>query len=222
MMMTYKAVLFDAAETLFTTRGTVGEIYAEVAGRFGSNASPAELDAAFSQQFQHSGPLAREAEKDWWKQVVQRVFAQVGMVRDFDAFFEEVYRSFRDAKGWRLFPETLEVLTTLQARNIPLGVVSNFDSRVYSVLDSLGIRAFFRSVTISSETGYAKPHRAIFEAAVRSLGIPAETVLFAGDSLVDDYQAAQAAGLPAVLVDRTGRYRQLRSVRRATSLLEIL
>ena len=37
--MNYDAVLFDAAETLFTTRGSVGAIYSSVARKFGSTAS---------------------------------------------------------------------------------------------------------------------------------------------------------------------------------------
>jgi HAD superfamily hydrolase (TIGR01509 family) len=85
----------------------------------------------------------------------------------------------------------------------------------------LGIAASFDSVTICSETGYAKPHPEIFNAAVRSLGVPHQRILLAGDSLTDDYQAALAAGLDAVLVDRTGRYAAMGSVRRIESLLEV-
>src|SRR5262245_43486001 len=65
--MKIDAVLFDAAETLFTTRGSVGEIYGEVARQFGSTTPSSEIQAAFVRQFRHSGPLAREDEKEWWK-----------------------------------------------------------------------------------------------------------------------------------------------------------
>ena len=85
--MNYDAVLFDAAETLFTTRGSVGEIYRSVAERFGSTASAPEIQAAFSRHFPHSGPLTTQQEKQWWKDVVRRVFSDVGMVKDFDGFF---------------------------------------------------------------------------------------------------------------------------------------
>jgi putative hydrolase of the HAD superfamily len=217
----YDAVLFDAAETLFTTRGTVGEIYAEAARLYGSEASAAEIDAAFSRQFQHSGPTTRDGERQWWKDVVHRVFLDVGMVPDFDAFFEDVYTRFRNAQGWRLFPDTLGALEQLKSGGFRLGVVSNFDSRVYAVLESLKIRSFFQAITISSEAGYAKPHPKIFEAAVRAAGAPAHRTLYAGDSLMDDYQAGEAAGLHTVLVDRAGRYRRIKSIRRIESLHDI-
>ena len=113
--MKFDVVLFDAAETLFTTRGTVGEIYGEVARNYGSAASPEEIQAAFVRQFRHSGPLTTDNEELWWKDVVFRVFNEVGMVSDFDRFFDKVYEQFRDSRGWRLFPETLDCLKELDA-----------------------------------------------------------------------------------------------------------
>jgi putative hydrolase of the HAD superfamily len=204
--MNYDVILFDAAETLFTTRGTVGEIYGEVAQRYGSASTPLDIQAAFIRQFRHSGPLTTYNEKEWWRDVVRRVFADVGMVSNFDRFFDEVYEQFRDGRGWRLFPETMEVLEELRRLRYRLGVISNFDSRVYSVMESLKILSFFDSITISSETGYAKPHPGIFEAAIRVAGVPANRILFIGDNLTDDVQAGAAAGLHTILVDRHGRY----------------
>jgi putative hydrolase of the HAD superfamily len=144
------------------------------------------------------------------------------MVRNFDQFFDEVYNTFRDAKGWTLYPETRQLLQDLKSRRLRLGVISNFDSRVYTVMRSLGILHFFDAVTISSETGFAKPDPRIFDVAVRSLGTaPAET-LFVGDNLRDDVEAGNQVGLTAVLVDRDGRYSSANHVRRICSLDEIM
>jgi putative hydrolase of the HAD superfamily len=220
-LMNYDAVLFDAAETLFTTRGSVGTIYSSVAQKFGSTASPAEIQQAFNRNFQHSGPLTRETEKQWWKDVVHRVFSDVGMVEDFDRFFDEVYELFSDSRGWMLFPETREVLQELRRNQLKLGVISNFDSRLYSVLEDLRIRSFFDSITICSEVGFAKPQPEIFLAAVRAIGVQPARILFVGDSLLDDFQAGRGVGLEACLVDRSGRYADLRSVRRVASLAEL-
>src|SRR5262245_36153518 len=102
--MKFRAVLFDAAETLFTTRGSVGEIYAGAARQYGSHASPENVQAAFVRQFRGAGPLSQEDQKRWWKDVVYRVFSEVGMISNFDEFFETVYNKFRDSQGWMLFP----------------------------------------------------------------------------------------------------------------------
>lgn len=220
--MKFRAVLFDAAETLFTTRGTVGEIYAGVAHRYGSRVPAETIHASFVRQFRGAGPLSTAHEKQWWKEVVHRVFSEVGMVDNFDRFFEEVYDQFRDAQGWVLFPETLEVLQELKRLDLKLGVISNFDGRVYSVMKSLGILAFFETVTISSETGYCKPDRRIFQSAVQAIGVPADEILFVGDSLHDDVEAGQKAGLVSVLVDRQNRHASAAHIVRIPSLRHVL
>jgi len=220
--MNFDAVLFDAAETLFTTRGSVGEIYYVIAQRYGSTATPSEIQQSFMRHFPHSGPLNSATEKQWWKDLVFRVFADVGMVDDFDRLFDEVYDLFRDSRGWMLFPETRQTLEDLRRHGLKLGVISNFDSRLYSVLSDLGISSLFDSITICSEVGFAKPQPQIFHAALRALGVAPQRTLFTGDSLVDDFQAGENAGLVTYLLDRSGRYAAIRSVRRIADLRELL
>jgi len=214
----YDVILFDAAETLFTTRGSVGEIYGDIARNYGSHASAGEIQTAFLNQFRHSGPLRTESEKQWWREVVHGVFTEVGMVANFDRFFEEVYEQFRDNRGWKLFPETLPVLNELRQRGYRLGVVSNFDSRIYSVLESLEILRFFDSITISSEAGFAKPEPGIFHEAIRSAGVPSSRILYIGDSLSNDVLAGEAAGIHSILIDRN----QTRNVARPIEVIENL
>jgi len=220
--MKFDAVLFDAADTLFTTRGSVGEIYASVARKFRSTASPADIQSAFERHFPRSGPLSTDNEKQWWKDVVHRVFTDVGMVESFDVFFDQVYELFRDSRGWMLFPETREVLEALRSRGLKLGVVSNFDSRLYAVLKDLRILEFFDGVTICSETGFAKPQPEIFRAATLSLKVRPDRTLYTGDSLVDDYVAGRDAGLETWLLDRSDRYAAMKSVRRIATLRDLL
>ncbi len=219
--MKFRAVLFDAAETLFTTRGSVGEIYGSIAREYGSQAAPEVIQAAFVRHFRGAGPISIENQKQWWRDVVFRVFSEVGMVENFDEFFNRVYDRFRDSQGWILFPETREVLEELKRRGLKIGVISNFDDRIHSVMRSLDILSYFDSITISSETGFCKPDRQIFEAAVRALGVPASSILLVGDSLRDDVEAGARAGLGAVLIDRSGRYAAV-EVPRISSLKEVL
>jgi putative hydrolase of the HAD superfamily len=115
----------------------------------------------------------------------------------------------------------MEVLAELKHRGVKLGVISNFDERAYSVMRSLNILQFFDAVTLSSETGYCKPDREIFEAAVRALGVPAPEVLLVGDSLRDDVEAGMKAGLSAVLIDRRNRHVDVTDVKRISSLTEL-
>jgi putative hydrolase of the HAD superfamily len=218
--MSIDTVLFDAADTLFTTRRSVGEIYGTVAREYGCTAPFHEIQAAFARQFRHSGPLSTQDEKRWWHDVVHRVFVEVGMVRDFNRFFESVYDQFRDSRGWILFPETREVLADLKRRALKLGVISNFDSRVYTVMRDLNILNFFASVTISSEVGFAKPAPEIFKSAATSLASQPNQILLVGDSLHDDVLAARDVGMNSILIDRTNRHASA-VVPRISSLNEV-
>jgi putative hydrolase of the HAD superfamily len=220
--MKFRAILFDAAETLFTTKGSVGEIYGSIARQYGSNAPADDIQAAFARQFRGAGPLSTHDQKRWWKDLVHRVFSEVGMVNNFDRFFDQVYDRFRDSGGWVLYPETTEVLAELKQRGLKLGVISNFDDRAYSVMRSLNILQFFESVTLSSETGYCKPDREIFDAAVRALGVVAAEILLVGDSLHDDVEAGMRAGLSAALIDRRNRHEEVKHVPRISSLKDVL
>src|SRR5881409_3155230 len=199
----FRAVLFDAAETLLTTRGSVGEIYGSIARRYGSTAPVEAIQAAFARQFRGAGPLSIEDQKGWWKDVVHRVFSEVGMVDNFDQFFDEVYERFRSSEGWVLFPDTIEALTDLKRSGLKLGVISNFDNRIYSVMKSLNILHFF-------------------DTAIQALGVPASEVLLVGDSLRDDVEAGMRAGLHAALLDRDNRHPGVEHVPRISSLTEAL
>src|SRR5207253_475943 len=83
---------------------------------------------------------------------------------------------FAKPNAWALYPETVSTLATLDAWGLALGIVSNFDSRLYEILIGLGIDRFFESVTISSVAGAAKPSPKIFQRALQKHGVTAGAV----------------------------------------------
>ncbi len=148
----------------------------------------------------------KQAEEAWWRDRVQAVFHGISFP-SFNHFFEELY-TFFNGKGmegeasWSLFPETMEVLETLFRLKYPLGMISNFDSRLGSVLTALGIDHFFQTVISSGEEGVAKPSREIFERALKKAGCTASQALYIGDHPINDIEGAKGAGIPALLIDR--------------------
>jgi putative hydrolase of the HAD superfamily len=85
---------------------------------------------------------------------------------------------------------------------IPLAIVSNFDSRLYAVLHALDLAPYFSSITISTETGVAKPDPKIFAIALEKHHVSPELAWHIGDSFEDDYRAACAAGLRGIWLRR--------------------
>ncbi len=197
-----RAVLFDAVGTLFGVRGSVGAIYSEQARAFGVEFSPAELDSRFRAVFATKRPPTTDA-RTWWQAVVAETFTGVTFP-EFDAYFQQIYQHFASAQPWQLYPETVEVLLKLQERGLLLAIVSNFDERLYPVLEAFEIRPYFQAVALSSEVGFAKPDPRLFAVALEQLGCSAGQALHVGDS-PEDVIGAGAAGVRALKIDRTAK-----------------
>ena len=212
-LVTIRAILFDAAGTLIHIPRGVGWHYRQVAARHGLDLEEKRLGAAFGAAFKAAGPRVAtgvsrpDDDKHWWRALVRQVLAACGQEPAdsvYDGMFEELYAHFAEPGVWALYPEALGVIEALHPR-YKLGVVSNFDRRLYPVLEDLGVRGYFEAIVLSSEMGVDKPDRRIFDAALSALGVaPAETV-HAGDEPVQDWHAAEAAGLHAYRVERPAR-----------------
>jgi putative hydrolase of the HAD superfamily len=210
-MAPIKGVFFDAAGTLFETREPVGETYARIARAYGVDASAAAIDAGFRRSFRNATPLAfgtertseelRRLELSWWHELVAETFAGMGQFKDFEAYFNSLFDFFADPANWVRDPEALSTLRTLRERGLTIGVISNFDYRLYRILDGLGLHHWLDSITISSEIGFAKPSAKLFEAALdRHQLLPTEA-LHVGDSEHLDLAGAESAGIRAVLLN---------------------
>lgn len=92
-------------------------------------------------------------------------------------------------------PEMLEGLKSLGLR---LGVISNTAAlfQVFWILEEYGIRSYFDDVTLSSVTGYRKPHPHIFKVALWQMGKQADpaSVAYVGDTLSRDVIGPRQSG----------------------------
>jgi putative hydrolase of the HAD superfamily len=209
-----KAVFFDAAGTIIDARQPIGRSYASVAREFGVDADEKAVNAAFRRVFHSAPPLAfgrghpapelRRLERDWWHARVADTFAGLGKFTDFDAYFDKLFAFFADPGHWRADDEAARLFVRLKESGIMLGVISNFDARLYGILGGLGLANFFESITISSEAGYAKPSPRLFEAALNKHGLAPEQALHVGDSVALDIHGAAAAGITPILFDPRG------------------
>jgi len=205
-----KAILFDAAGTLFFLTKTVGDHYAYVGREIGLDLDAQELERAFRatwqampRRFAIEGPREND-DKGWWRELVGRVFDQVApslSELDRDNFFEIAYEHFAEPGVWELYPEVPGVLDELASR-FQLAVISNFDGRLRFILQHLGISKYFAHVFISSELGADKPDPAIFHRALKVMHLKANEVLHVGDDPERDWKAAAAAGLLVFRLDR--------------------
>ena len=212
--MAIKTIFLDAGGTLIKVKGTVGEVYAATAKRHGFHIDPGHINGAFRQAFDKAPPLAfpgtpedqlLEKEKAWWMSVVQDAFGVIGIDKTdqrFPAMFQDLFHAFEGSDEWELYPEVIEVLKEFQKREIPLGIISNFDSRLTQICEDLQIASFFTSITISSQVGSAKPDSAIFHQALAKHRIKPQEAIHIGDSYRDDIEGGAKVGLHTVHLDR--------------------
>ncbi|WGV26841.1 HAD-IA family hydrolase [Halotia branconii] len=209
-----KVILVDAVGTLFGVKGSVGEVYSQIAQEFDVEVAPEVLNTAFIKSWKAAPPPIfpdadpqdiPQREFDWWQIIALNTFESAGVLKqfsDFSAFFGELYIHFGTGQPWFIYPDVLPSLLDWQRSGIELGILSNFDSRIYSVLQSLGLSQYFKSITISTQARAAKPDPRIFAIALEKHNCQPEAAWHIGDSIEEDYQGAKAAGLRGIWINR--------------------
>jgi putative hydrolase of the HAD superfamily len=116
----------------------------------------------------------------------------------------EIYDAWAANHHFELYDDVHDVLPQLAARGLILGVISNSHRQLEAFTAHFELDRFV-SVHVSAHPGrHMKPHRSIFEAALRDAGVRADEALMIGDSLHADVGGALAAGLRAVWLRRAG------------------
>jgi putative hydrolase of the HAD superfamily len=221
-----RAVVFDAVGTLLFPEPSAPVIYADTARRYGLALSPADVRERFIAAYRReedadaaSGWVtSEERERERWHKIVTETLIGVA---DPEACYAHLFAHFAMPSAWRVSPDAAEVFAALQARQLLLGLGSNYDARLWPVLEGFPeLAPVSVNVLISAAVGVRKPGAGFFHEVARAVGCDVSEVLFVGDDLDNDYLGATAAGLPAVLLDPHGRHPSVPE--RITRLAELL
>ena len=140
----------------------------------------------------------------WW---IFHTYLLDDLNEDRDGLVPELVRNTQDSANWdQLLPGTRSVLERIRQK-YRIAVISNADGKIENVLSRCGIADCFESITDSGIVGFEKPRAEIFEAALRTMNVPADQSLYVGDVYSVDYIGATNAGMPAILFDVAGAYR---------------
>lgn len=118
-----------------------------------------------------------------------------------DATFEQLLTTFRayykqfEQGSLTLFPDVVEVLTTLYTAGKPLFVVSSKSTAVLlRNLQALNIAHFFTAITGADDVSHYKPHPEGILQLVERFNLDKNDTLMIGDAIFD-LQMAHAAGV---------------------------
>ena len=144
--------------------------------------------------------------EEWWRPVVDETIltAAAQSFEESDllegllpGIFDRLYPTFATRDAWQLTPHALETLETLRgwADGPKLGVISNWDERLHTVLEQLEVADRFAFVLTSREFGEEKPDARIFERARELAGVGAGSrSVHVGDSFKRDIVGARQSG----------------------------
>ena len=206
-----RVVTFDAGNTLIRLSRPVGVTYAAVAKRFGAELNPIDLEHGFRAAWKTASrlpdvPVPRDDDgRIWWRDIVLQTLENARVeVEPFNDFFDAVYQEFALPGVWRLEPGALELLQDLRSAGFRLGIISNFDRRLYEILKHVGVLDLFEQIVVSSQVGAEKPSPRIFEEALRRFAVEPAELLHVGDDEKADGDGARAIGIQAFILGFAG------------------
>ena len=229
-----RAVFFDAGHTLLYAHPDIGSIYAEVTATFGLRLAPDRFAETFVPVFKettkiYSSTSTASDRQDYamWQDITRRIYDRLPSLATipFDSWFEALYRRFGSPEVWRFYDDVVSVLGDLRSRGLKIGVVSNWDTRLKSICDGLGLTPLVDFIVISAEVGVRKPDPGIFRLALDKAGVRPEEAIHVGDLPEEDAEGARRAGVRPVLIDRKRRITPQgvpADVPRVTSLAELI
>jgi HAD superfamily hydrolase (TIGR01549 family) len=132
-----------------------------------------------------------------------------------------VVTAWSDAESFGLYDDVLPCLDALRAAGVRMALLSNaLGHGVEEIVAHFALDDYMDAAVSSLETGAVKPAPRMFSTLFGLLGVSARDAVMVGDSMEDDVDGALACGCPAILLDRSGRRRDL-PVPRIESLAEL-
>lgn len=207
MKGTTHAVFFDVDFTLIHPGPTFrGEGYHRFCEKYGIAVDAARFDeavAAASVVLDDAPGLVYE--DALFHRYTAAIIRGMGGTGDaIDACAREMYREWGACHHFEMYDDVPEVLRVLAARGVRIGLISNSHRCMTSFQSHFELQGLVTAALSSSEHGYLKPHRSIFDAALRLVGVSAHESVMVGDSLLHDIVGATRVGMSGVLVRRSG------------------
>ncbi|XP_005140734.2 haloacid dehalogenase-like hydrolase domain-containing protein 3 [Melopsittacus undulatus] len=213
-MLRLRLLTWDVKDTLLRLRQPPGHSYAAEARAHGLRVQPEVLGRSFQEaygaqrrRFPNYGQGRGLSSRQWWVDVVKQTFRLSGVQDEsvLTAMAEKLYHDYCSANNWEPLPGASETLSQCRRRGFRMGVVSNFDNRLESILCQCELRQHFDFVLTSEAAGCAKPDARIFEQALRLGGALPRQAAHVGDDYSRDYRAARAVGMHSFLLRAAGQ-----------------
>jgi putative hydrolase of the HAD superfamily len=212
--MRFRAIFFDAGETLVHPTPSFPELFSSIVTGAGYPRSPEEVTGASRVVLERFSAAATAAtlwttspdrSRAFWLDVYSRMLVSLGLPAG-NGLRDLLFREFTDLRNYALFDDVPGALTRIQGSGATLGIISNFEAWLDDLLVALDVRDAFPVRVISGREGIEKPDPRIFERALERAGVEPTVAAYVGDNPEFDVVPPAALGIFPVLIDRRGRH----------------
>ncbi|MDA1278807.1 MAG: HAD-IA family hydrolase [Chloroflexi bacterium] len=210
-MTDLRAVFFDLYGTLAGFDPPRDQIQARAARVFGMEVTKEGIDAGYhvADEFlanqNATKPVRTMSANEQWtffSKFEQLILQGAGHNVDL-AVAANVWTEVRKQDyGFALFPDVIDGLDRLRSTGLLVAAISNMNTLGRRLCDDLGLTGHVDFAITSGETGFEKPDRRIFEAALTRAEVAASEAVLVGDQLESDIYGAENAGMRPILMDR--------------------
>lgn len=206
-----KLVTFDITNTLLNFRMPPWQYYTVVAKEYGFQGKDDALKDKVKRNTKYLWEKYPNFGKssilweEWWTRLVEMsIKDHMPVCTDLRGIARKIIDDYRSAKCWRIAEGGDMLIEHLKKSGITVGVISNFDPRLYEILKCIKWDKKFDFILASYDIDYIKPDKKIFKCALdKCQGAKPSQALHIGDDVAKDYEGAQAAGWHALLVNPT-------------------
>ena len=204
--MSAAAVFFDVDFTLIYPGPTFqGSGYQEFCRRHGVDVDAAAFDRAVTAASSFLARTGDVYDPEIFIQYTSRIIENMGgRGPGVEHAAREIYDQWSACHHFELYDDVPEVLRTLHARGVKIGLISNTQRSLTAFASYFALEGLFAVAISSYDHGFMKPHPSIFEHALRQVSARPDEAVMVGDSLAHDIEGALRLGMRAVLVSRSG------------------
>lgn len=140
----------------------------------------------------------------WWDFMINKIcndYISLGVNgEDAQIAASRVPDIIKNTDNYILFDDTVSVLEKTIEKGYKNVLLSNNYPDLSDVVDQLGLSEYFDDIIVSSQIGYDKPRKEIFDYAKSKY--PNEQYIMIGDNVIADIAGGNNAGMKTVLIHR--------------------
>ncbi len=207
--MAYKDLFFDLDHTLWDFETNSKECIQELYNKYElAELGILDFDGFYSTYSAHNHRLWDRYSKGFIKQEELRWKRVYLSLLDFKVANEKLSKEISNAyleilpNKTNLFPYTIEILDYLKNKDYRMHLITNgFESVQFKKINNSGLAAYFIEVITSEASNSLKPHKDIFEYALKNANASVSESIMIGDNESADIQGGINIGMDTIFVN---------------------